>query len=713
MAKQFEDARTWLAEATKGISALSVRRPVLAVVANLLIVIAGLAAFRGVEIRELPDVDRPVITVRAAYEGATPETIDRQVTDILEGAAARVPGVKSISSTSRSGTSRVVVEFSESVDINVAANDLRDAVGNVERQLPDEVDDITIVKADDNSDAIMRLAVTAEHMSIQDLTQLVEDQVVDRLSAVEGVAEVTAFGDREPLARVLIYPNAMAARGISVADLTTALATVAADTPAGKLAAGDQSLLVRADASVKDADDIKAIQINKQTKVGDIADVIFGPAEETSTIRINGQTGIGLGILRQAQSNTLDISAGVRAAVAELDKGLPDGVHIRVTSDESTFIGGALTRVLETLAEATLIVVAVIFLFLRSWRATIIPTLTVPIALIGTLAAIYLAGFSINILTLLAIVLATGLVVDDAIVVLENIERHRAMGMGARAAAVLGARQVFFAVIATTATLAAVFIPISFFHGTAGRLFSEFGFVMAFAVVLSAFVALTLTPMLASRILREHEGESAYLKNPLLRRLGGIGTVLEASYHRLLGKALAAPLVVVAAALIFAGVAAVVYTQLPEQLTPNEDRGVIPISVSAPQGVSVDFMDMEMRQIEAAVEPFVERGEVTNMFLIAGQQQGESGFVVLTLAPWEERARSAQEIMRELNPRLQKIAGVQISTAPGEQPRHPRRRPGSAVRHHRQRLRHTRRQGGRPAACDGGRAGVRYRAAEL
>ena len=215
MAKQFEDARTWRAEATKGISALSVRRPVLAVVANLLIVIAGLAAFRGVEIRELPDVDRPDITVRAAYEGATPETIDRQVTDILEGAAARVPGVKSISSTSRSGTSRVVVEVSESVDINVAANDLRDAVGNVERQLPDEVDDITIVKADDNSDAIMRLAVTAEHMSIQDLTQLVEDQVVDRLSAVEGVAEVTAFGDREPFARVLIYPNAMAARGIS------------------------------------------------------------------------------------------------------------------------------------------------------------------------------------------------------------------------------------------------------------------------------------------------------------------------------------------------------------------------------------------------------------------------------------------------------------------------------------------------------------------
>ncbi len=233
--------------------------------------------------------------------------------------------------------------------------------------------DISIVKADDNSDAIMRIAVTAEKMSIQDLTKLVEDNVVDRLAAVEGVADVTVFGDREPLVRVLIDPNAMAARGISVADLSDALASVASDVPAGKLSAGDQSLLVRADASVKSAEDIEAIQINKSTRVGDIADVIFGPAEETSSIRINGQTGVGLGIVRQAQSNTLDISAGVRKAVAELARSLPKGVHIRVTSDNSTFIGGALKKVLETLLEATLIVVAVIFLFLRSVRATIIP----------------------------------------------------------------------------------------------------------------------------------------------------------------------------------------------------------------------------------------------------------------------------------------------------------------------------------------------------
>lgn len=660
MAK-LHDAQAWLSEATKGISGLSVRRPVLAIVANLLIVLAGVAAFRGIEVRELPDVDRPVITIRASYDGATPETIDRQVTDVLEGAAARVPGVKSISSTSRSGESRVVVEFGESVDINVAANDLRDAVGNVERQLPDDVDDISIVKADDNSDAIMRIAVTAESLPIQDLTQLVENDVKDRLAAVEGVAEVTIFGGREPLVRVLIDPNAMAARGISVADLSTALATVASDVPAGNLSAGDQSLLVRADASVKSAEEIEAIKINRSTSIGDVADAIFGPAEETSSIRINGQTGVGLGIIRQAQSNTLDISAGVTQAVAEIGKSLPPGIQIRVTSDDSTFIGGALRKVLDTLGEATLIVVAVIFLFLRSWRATIIPAVTVPIALVGTLAAIYLAGFSINILTLLAVVLATGLVVDDAIVVLENIERHRAMGMGARAAAVLGAKQVFFAVISTTATLAAVFIPISFFQGTAGRLFSEFGFVMAFSVILSAFVALTLCPMLASRILREHEGETEYLKNPLLRRLGAFGASAEQLYHRLLGMALGAPWVVVAASVAFAGVAAAIYTQLPEQLTPNEDRGVIPISVNAPQGVSIAFMDTQMRQIEAAVAPLRESGEVTNMFLLAGQHSNNSGFVMLTLAPWEKRSRSAQDIVKELNGKLQRLAGVQVS----------------------------------------------------
>jgi HAE1 family hydrophobic/amphiphilic exporter-1 len=665
MARNFEDARVRLSEATKGLSALCVRRPVLTIVFNLLIVVAGLAALQDIEIREMPDVDRPVITIRANYDGATPETIDTQVTRVLEGAASRVPGVKSISSASESGSSRVVVEFDESSDLNIAANDLRDAVGNVERQLPDDVEDVSIVKADDNSDAIVRLAVTAENMEIQELTKLVEDNVVDRLAAVEGVADVTLNGDREPLVRVLIDPQALAARGLAVSDLETALRTVALDAPAGSISGNNQSLLVRADASVSSGEEVEAIRINEATRVGDVADVIFGPAEQRSGLRINGRTGIGMGILRQAQSNTLDISAGIRAAVAELNEALPEGVSIAVTSDDATFIGGALQKVLHTLGEAILIVVAVIFLFLRSARATIIPAVTVPIALIGTLAAIYLAGFSLNILTLLAIVLATGLVVDDAIVVLENIERHRAQGMGPRAAAVLGTRQVFFAVIATTATLAAVFIPISFFPGTAGRLFAEFGFVMAFSVGLSMVVALTLCPMLASRILKEHDGGGRRSGNPLARAVEAIGAGAERLYHRILDAALAAPAVVLLLALMFAGAAALTYTTLPEQLTPTEDRGFIPISVRGPQGVDVEYMDAQMRQVEAAVMPLVETGEITNVYLITGGWDVNSGFIMLSLKPWGERERSQQEIAAELAPKLKGIPGVEISMRQG------------------------------------------------
>jgi len=660
MARRVEDARERLAHATKGISALCVRRPVLAIVLNLLIIVAGLAAYQGIEIREIPDIDRPVITIRAEYEGATPETIDEQVTNVLEGAAARVPGVKAISASSRSGTSRVVVEFDESADLNVAANDLRDAVGNVEAQLPDDVEDISVVKADDNADAILRLAVTARDLPIQELTRVVEENVVDRLAAVAGVAEVTITGDREPLVRVLVDPNALAARGLSVPELEAALRTVALDAPAGSLSGNNQSLLVRADASVRSGEEVEAIRINAQTRVGDVADVIFGPAETTTILRINGETGIGLGIVRQAQSNTLNISRDVRAAVAELNEQLPEEVNIRVTSDDATFIGGALEKVLITLFEATLIVVAVIFLFLRSLRATIIPAVTVPIALIGTLAAIYLAGFSLNILTLLAIVLATGLVVDDAIVVLENIERHRAQGMGPRAAAVLGAKQVFFAVVATTATLAAVFIPISFFPGTAGRLFSEFGFVMAFAVALSAVVALTLCPMLASRILNEHDPNAGGKTPLLLRPVEAVGAAGARLYYRLLDAALAAPMVVLLGACLFAGAAGVVYTQLPEQLTPTEDRGVIPVALSAPAGVSIEYMDAQVRQVEAAALPLLESGEARNIFLFAGRNGASSGFMFITLTPWEERTRSQGEIARELNGKLQGIPGLQV-----------------------------------------------------
>ncbi|HEX2257602.1 MAG TPA: efflux RND transporter permease subunit, partial [Afifellaceae bacterium] len=418
-------------------------------------------------------------------------------------------------------------------------------------------------------------------------------------------------------------------------------------------------LLVRADASVASAGEVEAIRINASTRVGDVADVIFGPADRVSTLRINGTTGVGLGIIRQAQSNTLAISEGVRGVVDQLNGSLPPGVAIRVSSDDATFIGGAIREVVITLLIATVIVIGIIYAFLRSVPATLIPAITVPIALTGTVAAIWLAGFSINILTLLALVLATGIVVDDAIVVLENIERRRKEGMGPRAAAVLGARQVFFAVLATTATLAAVFVPISFFPGQAGRLFSEFGFVLAFAVMISSFVALTLCPMLASRLLGRHGGDTAS-HSPIFRPIEMIGSWAERLYNRLLAAALAAPMVVLVLVGLFAAVAVVAYRTLPEELTPSEDRGVIPVFVSAPQGSTVDYLDGQMAEVEAITLPLRQSGEVNNVFLIAGRGDGNSGFIVLTLVPWEERERSQQEIAAELNAELQKIPGVQV-----------------------------------------------------
>ncbi len=645
-----------------GISALSVRRPVLGIVANLLIVVAGLAAISGVEIRELPNIDQPVVTITTTYTGATPDTMDKEVTSVIENAAAGVSGWTDIQSTSTSGRSRVTVQFSDSTDINVAASDLRDAVGNAQRNLPDDADPPTIAKADTNGDAIMRLAVTSSKQNIETLTQLVDDVVVDRLKSVEGVADVQVNGDRSPMISIYIDPMRLAAYGLTVADLKNALATVALDVPAGNLTDANRAMFVRADASVKGADDVKAIRIKGDTRVGDVADVVFGPAAKSSTLQVNGRTGIGLGIVRQASSNTLTISEGVRKAVEELKTSLPPDVTIRVTSDDANFIAGSFEEVERSLVLAIAIVIAIIYLFLGSLRTTLIPAITVPVSLLGTIAAMYLMGFSLNILTLLALVLATGLVVDDAIVVLENIARRRHEGMGPRAAAVLGAKQVFFAVISTTATLAAVFIPISFFKGTAGRLFSEFGFVLAFSVALSAFVALTLVPMMASRFLGAggHEGEGG--GNLFNRTLNAIGKRGHKLYEKLLDASLAAPMVVILLSVLFAGGAFLAFENLPQQLTPQEDRGAVIISMNTPQGSTVDYTQGQMQLVQRAIQPLLESGEATNAFSVAGNfNSPNSGFMFVTLAPWGERARSQQAIAAEIQAKVRNIPGAVVN----------------------------------------------------
>jgi HAE1 family hydrophobic/amphiphilic exporter-1 len=639
-------------KAGQGFTALFVRRPILAAVINTLLVVAGLAAFFGIEVRELPDVDQPVITVRTLYDGASPQTMDQEVTQVIEGAVARVSGLKALSSASQFGTSRVTMEFSDTVDLSEAANDVRDAIGRIGNQLPDEADEPQIVKADADSDPILRLAVTSSTLTMDDLTQLVDNQIVDRLAAVEGVADVMLYGDQEKIFRVDVDQTALAGRGMTVSDVAKALESAALDVPAGSLESTRQDIVVRATASLTTPQDFENVLIGPNVRLRDVATVMLGPDDGNTTLRSNGVQGVGLGIVRQAQSNTLNISAGIKQAVAEMQPVLPEGTRIAITSDDAVFIQGALHEVELALGLSAAIVVVVIYLFLRDWRATIIPAVTMPVALIGTLVAVYLAGFSINILTLLAIVLATGLVVDDAIVVLENIVRRRTEGMGPRAAAVLGTQEVFFAVLATTATLAAVFIPLSFLPGQIGGLFREFGFVLAFAVGLSSITALTLCPMLASRMLTRPVVEKHGL-------LGAVGAGFARLYAVCLRFCLNAPVVVILVSVVFSFAAYQAFGLVKSELTPREDRSSIMLRLSAPQGVSLDYTQDQMRRVEENLQPLRDSGEIRNIFSISGFGSNiNSGFMVLTLAPWEERTRSQDQIVADVNRALARVPAL-------------------------------------------------------
>lgn len=653
----------------RSFTALFVRRPVLAFVMNMLIVVAGLAAFFGVEIRELPDVDQPVISIRTSYDSASAETIDREVTGVIEGAVSRVSGVKSISSSSSYGESRVTVEFYDDVNLDAAAADMRDALGRITNDLPEDADAARIIKADSNAQPVVRLALTSDTMSVEDMTVLVEDEISDVLSAVPGVADVQISGDRQKIFRIDIDQAKMASLNLTVGDVATALSSMAFDTPAGSLTSQTQDLIVRASAAIDTPEAFESIILNRRARLGDFATVTLGPDIGQSQLRANGKTGIGLGVIRAAQSNTLEISEGVKAAAERIQQTLPEGTKIEITSDDATFIQGSIHEVEIALIISVSVVLLIIYLFLWDWRATLIPGVSMPVALIGTLAAIYLAGFSINILTLLALVLATGLVVDDAIVVLENIVRRRNEGMGPRAAAVLGTDEVFFAVIATTATLAAVFIPLSFLPGQTGGLFREFGFVLAIAVLLSSIVALTLCPMLASRLLKgkvsgigaeeevvpENAGEEAASGAKPARKEGRLSGL----YRRTLRACLNAPMVVLSVSLLFALSAVVLFGTIKSELTPPEDRSQAFLRITAPQGVSLDYLADQMNRIEALLQPLRDSGEITSTFAIAGQGgTSNSGFMVMRLAPWAERERSQQQILADVSRLVREVPGV-------------------------------------------------------
>lgn len=643
-----------LNQAINDLPSLSIRRPVLIIVLNLLIAIAGYAALNGLEVRELPDVDTPTITVTARFPGASPETVDAEVTAALEGAVARVSGVKNIYAQSEENSARVRVEFRPGINLEDAANETRESVSRVQRQLPDDVEQLAIIKADNDAQAVVSLAVWSDSLDLETLTEKVDTDLAPLFLSIPGVADVRLNGDRERVLRVSVDPLRLTSFGLSMTDVANVLRLAPFDVPAGSIQSSDQMLIVRADATSITAEDVKDIIISGDTRIGDVASVYFGPADSGSVVRLDGTPVLGVGIIRQASSNTIEISDEVLAMVESLDKRFPD-MHIVVTSDDAEFIRDSVEEVAFSLALTIALVVFTLLVFIGSWRATIVPALSIPVSLTGALAIIWLLGFSVNILTLLALVLATGMIVDDAIVVSENIQRRRTMGLGARAAAVIGTREVFFAVVATTAVLASVFIPIAFLPSTAGRLFREFGGVLAGSVIISSFVALSLVPALTARLPVKKPGEKKSLFDSTL---GKVGHVCLSGYQRSLLWSLKYAWWIVAFSILAAVGAYFTMQSIDNELLPSEDRGTIRIFARGPDGVGLNFMDRQAIKMENVLMPYVENETIESIYTVVGQWDPNIVFITANLKHWDERDKSLQDIVGEIRPVLQSVPGA-------------------------------------------------------
>ncbi|WP_371376764.1 efflux RND transporter permease subunit [Thalassotalea aquiviva] len=631
---------------------ISVRRPLLVIVINLLIILAGLAAMFGLEVRELPDVDRPVVSIRANFPGAAPETVDNEVTRRIEGAAARVSGVKSIRAQSEEGFSRIVVEFRPNINLEDAANEMRESVSRIQRELPEDVEKLSIVKADNDAQSVISLAIASDYYDMETVAEIIERDIAPLFLAIEGVADVRLDGDRQRVLRVIVDPTRLASYSLSFTDVAAALRSAPFDVPAGSLRSTDHQVIVRADATSMTTSEVENIIIDGKTRIGDVATVFFGPADANSFVRLNGKPVIGLGVIRQASANTIEISDNALALVEQLTSRFPQ-LNIYVTSDDAQFIRSSVEEVIKSLAYTILLVVFTLWLFLGKFKATLIPALSIPVSLIGVLALMWLFGFSINILTLLALVLATGLIVDDAIVVSENIERRKSLGLKASAAAVVGSREVFFAVVATTAVLVAVFVPIAFLPSTAGKLFKEFGGVLAGAVIISSFVALTLVPALKARLSEPEKDETKGQS-----KVKALGRNMVAYYGVAIAFCLKKGWLILLISLILGAGASYLYQQVDKELLPSEDRGNIRIFARGPDGVGIAFMDRQAMMMEDILLPYSELGDIDTIRTVVGQWDPNIVFMTVNLKDWAERDNTQQKIINDIRPQLASIPGA-------------------------------------------------------
>ncbi len=635
------------------LSDLSIRRPVLATVMSLMIILIGLIAFDRLPVREYPNIDAPVVSVRTVYPGASAAVMESQITKPLEDSLSGIEGIRTIKSVSREAVSQITVEFVQSRDPEAAANDTRDRVARVRGLLPGEAEDPVVAKIEADAQAIIWLAFSSDRQSPLEITDYADRVVADQLKTLPGVASVIVGGQRRYAMRVWLDPSRMAALGVTVQDVETALRSQNTELPSGRIEGPMREFTVQAETDLKTPEEFERVIIRDSggalVRLGDLGRAEIGAEDERNIVRVNGRAAVGLGIVKQSTANTLAVAQAVKAELPRIEAALPEGMQLKVGFDSSIFIEKSIDAVYTTMIEAMVLVVAVIFLFLRNWRATLIPFVTIPVSLIGAFIFLYAMGFTINVLTLLGLVLAIGLVVDDAIVMLENIYRHIEEGMPPVEAAVKGAREIGFAVMAMTLTLVAVFAPLAFAEGNTGKLFTEFAMTVAAAVLVSGFVALTLTPMMASRMLR-HETRHGAFFNFGERVLTG----LNSAYTRGVTRVLKHPLIMVLVFVLVAAAAFGLLKSLKSELAPTEDRGFFIGFMLAPEGATLQYTDQYARQLEGiyrnvpevrtafvVVAPGLERPNPVNTAL---------SFVMLD--PWEERTRSQMDITASLGPQM-------------------------------------------------------------
>ncbi len=653
------------------LSDVSVRRPVFATVLSALIVAFGVLSFGSLPLRELPDVDPPIVSISTQYPGASSAVIENRITKPLEDRLNGIEGIRTIEATSTDGSSNITIEFHLSREIEDAANDVRERIGRALDDLPEEADPPEIYKAEADASPILWLNFGSRTRDTMALTDYAERYLVDRFSVLDGVARVRLSGDRRYAMRIWLDRVALAARELTVSDVEEALQSENVELPAGRLESSRREFAVRVERGYRTVEDFERMVIARGAaghlvRLGEVARVEHGPEEWRSYYRGNGVPRMGIGIVKQSGANTTAVAARVRAEVARLQDELPEDLELLNSWDSSEFVQESVDQVYRTFVVAMILVVVVIYLFLGTSRAALIPAVTVPICIVGSMSFLFAFGLSLNLLTLLALVLSIGLVVDDSIVVLENVQRRIELGEPALLAAQRGAREVGFAVVATTLVVIAVFVPIAFLEGATGRLFRELAITVSATVALSSFVALSLSTMLCSKLLvaRRRNG-------PLIRASTALLEGLRSRYARLLSHALARPLPVgLGLAVVLASIG-VLFDAVPTELEPSEDRGAFMMLFAAPEGASFDYTVDHVRQIEERLLfPLVDRGEIRNAIMrVPGFGSGEamnSGVGIIVLEHWEDRSLSAEELMAQVNAGGREIAGIRaFSMNPG------------------------------------------------